>query len=223
MWRGSLMSAGIRTALESGISGGLQEPGTAGSSAVFDRLAVQVDPLDIGAEDLEGLGDLLPPVRRGTSVTWWESGSAETPSEPETFTEYTLDSEDTSVSSTRASTSATGTTGSVSRLSRRSARGFNVVVRGGRSPHSLLHGAAPHGYRGRSVTRRERQNPGAANRHRHPTHTPSRRPETPTRRALATVQRGASMFSAGSIGGIIVPRLGFHEIGRVREEPAEGG
>eukprot|EP00928_Gymnodinium_smaydae_P021640 TRINITY_DN18467_c0_g1_i1.p1 TRINITY_DN18467_c0_g1~~TRINITY_DN18467_c0_g1_i1.p1 ORF type:complete len:214 (+),score=21.50 TRINITY_DN18467_c0_g1_i1:91-732(+) len=147
--------------------------------------------------------------RRATSVMWRE-GSA-TVSEPET---YTLDSEDTSLSSTRASTSATTGTvpGSAVRLGRRTTRGFSVVVRGGSSPHALFN----RGYRGRSVTRRERQGSrGAAMRHRHPTHTPSRRLESPLRRVPTAALHRA-------VPTRMVPFIGFHQIGRVREEQVEG-
>jgi len=126
--------------------------------------------LDLGGEALEGLGELLPPPgRRGTSVTWWER-STDPMSDPETFTEHTLDSEDGSLTSTRASTNMAATS-TTSRPSQRSLRSFSMVVRGSRSPQSLLRGLAPHGYRGRSVSRSS-----AALRHRHPTHTPSRGP-----------------------------------------------
>eukprot|EP00927_Polykrikos_kofoidii_P062440 TRINITY_DN57255_c0_g1_i1.p1 TRINITY_DN57255_c0_g1~~TRINITY_DN57255_c0_g1_i1.p1 ORF type:complete len:208 (-),score=24.78 TRINITY_DN57255_c0_g1_i1:83-706(-) len=173
---------------------------------------------EFGGVGIEGVGALLPwasgtPMRRATSVTWWGSSTADTHSESEA---YTRDSEDTSLSSTRASTSAATTgPGSNSRLGRRSTRGFSVVIRGARSPNVLIHGLAEHGYRGRSVTRREHQNPGAALRHRHPTHTPSRRPDTPTRRAIAAALRR-------DFPSLIVPYIGLHAIGRVREEQAEG-
>lgn len=203
-----------------------------------------VEPMDAGGEALEGLGELRGDSgawRRVASFSWWETGSvAETLSEPETynsFTEYALDSEDTSVSSTRCSTSNTGTTpgGSVSRLGRRSQRGFSVVVRGERSPHSVGR-STQLGYRGRSMTRRERggRSAGAAMRHRHPTHTPTRRPETPTRfLALGAGRPRTGTFRGGTYGGVY-RRAGSHvgtasrgsagdirEIGQLREEPAE--
>lgn len=148
----------------------------------------------------------------------WESNSqiSETLSEPDTFTEYTLDSEDTSVSSTRASTSATGTTGSVPR---RAVRALSAVVRGGRSP-SLLHGAPP-GYRGRSVTRRERHVPGAALRHRRPTHTPNgRRGMTPPR--TLSGPRLQRLQSHSAMAGSTFAGFLAHEITRVGEEQVEG-
>mmetsp|Transcript_70877 Transcript_70877/g.196916 ORF Transcript_70877/g.196916 Transcript_70877/m.196916 type:complete len:223 (-) Transcript_70877:140-808(-) len=220
MWVASL--PGVATPYED------EDERGAASGATHDEVAATAEAAsDYGgeafeaAEAAEELGELFRvgatmPGRRGTSLTWWESNTpTETFSEPDT---YTIDSEqDTSVSSTRASTSATtGTTGgSASRLGRRSTRGFSVMIRGARSPGALLHGLAPHGYRGRSVTRRERRNPGAAMRHRHPTHTPSRRADTPTRRAVAAAHRLG-------VPSRVVPYLGFHEIGRVREEQAEG-
>jgi len=155
-------------------------------------------------EALEDIGELLqaaPPLhhhpRRGTSVGWWEATTNETLSEPDTFTEHTLDSADTSVSSTRASTSAaTGGTGSQSRVGRGSRRGFSVMVRGGRSPNA-------HGYRGRSVTRREgRGGPGAALRHRHPTHTPSRGP-------TARGGLGGLETALGATGLVVPAQLGI--------------
>lgn len=228
--------------------------GASAAAAAADALA-----LDLGGEEaLEGLAELRPPprrgvsdlqhlqlqsgmMRRGTSVAWWESstaGTAETNSDPETFIEhdpYALDSEDTSVSSTRASTSATGTTGSASRLGRAATRGFSAVgVRGERSPHSLaarlLRGAAPHGYRGRSVTRRGGRTPGAAMRHRRPTHTPSRSGrdtaaadlpmdlDTPGRLRLPA-PRSHQGRASGSMSSL---RLGYvHTFGHLYEEPAE--
>eukprot|EP00927_Polykrikos_kofoidii_P009279 TRINITY_DN13865_c0_g1_i1.p1 TRINITY_DN13865_c0_g1~~TRINITY_DN13865_c0_g1_i1.p1 ORF type:complete len:202 (-),score=13.79 TRINITY_DN13865_c0_g1_i1:89-694(-) len=166
---------------------------------------------EFGGVGIEGVRELLPwaggtPLRRAASETWFGASTADTHSESEG---YTMESEDTSLSSTRASTSATTGPSSVSHLGRRSTRGFSVVVRGTRSPSVLMHGLAR--YRGRSVTRREHQNPGAALRHRHPTHTPSRRPDTPTRRAIAAAHRL-------DLPSHIVPYIGFHEIGRVREE-----
>jgi len=184
--------------------------------------------VDLGGEAQEGLGELRPNPpqrRRGISVTWWEDSTAETLSEPDTYTEPTLDSEDGSLSSTRASTSA-ATTGTTSRPSQRSSmRSFSVVVRGGRSPNSLLRGLAHTGYRGRSVTRRERRMPNAALRHRHPTHTPSRGP----------ARRGPVLADVHPVGaepavllrhrfGAPLAHVGFHHrIGRVREDQAEGG
>jgi len=191
------------------------------------------DALEVGGEALEPLGELPTPV------TWWETNAAETLSEPDTFTEYTLDSEDTSVSITRAPTNMTEGSGSASRISRGSRRGFSVGVRGARSPV---------GYRGRSVTRRERQMPGAALRHRHPTHTPSREPNPrgglaqvlgptgfniPAHLGVLGVAAGSGARIAGHAHHVVametqasifsVPhRRGFHQIvGRVREEPAE--
>merc|ERR1719401_2927291 len=120
---------------------------------------------EVEAEAFEELGELRA-TRRGPSVTWWESSTAETLSEPEILAEYMFDSEDTSVSSTRASTNATSTTGGISRLSRgRGPLAGYVVFRGARSPHDAP-ARGRHGYRGRSVTRRERSLPGAAMRHR---------------------------------------------------------
>mmetsp|Transcript_137492 Transcript_137492/g.343023 ORF Transcript_137492/g.343023 Transcript_137492/m.343023 type:complete len:296 (-) Transcript_137492:74-961(-) len=200
------------------------------------------DALEVGGEAFEALGELLYAAgpadhNHATPVTWWESSATETLSEPDTFTEYTLDSEDTSVSSTRAPTNATEGSGSASRISRGSRRGFSVGVRGARSPV---------GYRGRSVTRRERQVGGAALRHRHPTHTPSRGPNPrggltqvlgpagfniPAHLGVLGVATGSSGRVAGH-GHLIEPqasrfsvphRRGFHQIGRVREEPAEVG
>jgi len=162
------------------------------------------EALDVGGEALEGLGELPRAARRGPSVAWWESSTTETLSEPELFAEYILDSADTSVSSTRASTN-TRTTGSISRLSRGRMSGY-VVIRGAhRSPSALFEGAARRGYRGRSVTRRERSLPSAAMRHRHPTHTPNRR--------IFAAQRLGMPFDAGGTVSL------FHEIGRVGEEP----
>mmetsp|Transcript_36222 Transcript_36222/g.84257 ORF Transcript_36222/g.84257 Transcript_36222/m.84257 type:complete len:239 (-) Transcript_36222:163-879(-) len=183
---------------------------------------------EFGGEALEGLGELRAPPRqrrRGTSVTWWEDDTAETLSEPDTYTEHTLDSEDGSLSSTRASTSA-ATTGTTSRPSQRSMRSFSVMVRGGRSPHSLLHGLAPHGFRGRSVTRRERRMPSAALRHRHPTHTPSR---GPARRSPTLMDTGAPIDAEPAAllrhrFGAPRAHVGFHHrISRVREDQAESG
>jgi len=202
------------------------------------------DAMELGGEALEGLGELMyavPSHQRQTSVTWWEdtagTGAGGTPlSEQESFTEYTLDSADTSVSSTRAPTASVdlcSQSGSASRISRGSRRGFSVVVRGARSPA---------GYRGRSVTRGERQMPGAALRHRHPTLTPSR---GPLRGSLAQVlgpafgvlPNGQILRHAGRRSATTVAwsplmdqhvtqsgsplHLGFHQIGRVREDPAE--
>eukprot|EP00931_Biecheleriopsis_adriatica_P105946 TRINITY_DN80466_c0_g1_i1.p1 TRINITY_DN80466_c0_g1~~TRINITY_DN80466_c0_g1_i1.p1 ORF type:complete len:203 (+),score=24.26 TRINITY_DN80466_c0_g1_i1:75-683(+) len=195
------------------------------------------EALELGGEALEGLAELPRGLRRlplpltllqplaplpgasavaslgedggrlrAASASWGESFSADGQSEPDNFTEYTLDSQDTSVSSTRASTSATQ--GSNSRLSRTSTRGFSVVVRGGRSPQALLRGFSTAGYRGRSVTRNERQNPGAAMRHRHPTHTPSRGPNS------RRFPDAAALMQAAAEG----TRLLQHQIGRVHEE-----
>ncbi|CAK9032757.1 unnamed protein product [Durusdinium trenchii] len=142
---------------------------------------------------------------RTASAPWWEAlsdGSNEWSMDE--FTEYTLDSQaDTSVSSTRASTSAT--TGS---NPRQQAAGFIPGIRGGAgSPHTFLRGWTNTGYRGRSVTRRESQSSGAAMRHRHPTHTPSRPPNP--RRILGTAaQSGTSHLHL----------YHFRPIGRVREE-----
>lgn len=176
---------------------------------------VQLD----GGEAMEGRH--LPTLgfhERYERLDWqrWESNSqiSETLSEPDTFTEYTLDSEDTSVSSTRASTSATGTTSSVPR---RAVRALSAVVRGGRSP-SLLHGAPP-GYRGRSVTRRERHVPGAALRHRRPTHTPSRRMTPPRTLSGPRLQR---LQSHSAMAGSTFAGFLAHEITRVGEEQVEG-
>lgn len=179
-----------------------------------------MEAVDSGGEGIEEPGELRI-VRRATSVTWWENSTAETWSDPETFTEYTLDSADTSVSSTRASTNATGEAGSLTRLGRRSTRGFSVVVRGERSPHGLFHGAAPPGYRGRSLTRRGGRTLGAAMRHRRPTHTPSRdgRADTPP-----NVRARSTAVLLATHRGVAAPRLGrFREIARVREEAAEAG
>mmetsp|Transcript_29183 Transcript_29183/g.67178 ORF Transcript_29183/g.67178 Transcript_29183/m.67178 type:complete len:207 (+) Transcript_29183:95-715(+) len=112
---------------------------------------------------MHNIPDLVGSRRRASSVFWLEATATDAFPEHDTFTEYTLSGEDTSVSSTRASTCATGT-GS------RQSRAWSVVVRGAR-----MNSGSRVGYRGRSVTRRERHNPGAANRHRHPTHTPSLR------------------------------------------------
>jgi len=179
---------------------------------------------DFGGEALEGLGELRDPAprRRGISVTWWEDSTAETLSEPDTYTEPTLDSEDGSLTSTRASDSV-GTTGTTSRPSQRSSmRSFSVVVRGSRSPHSLLRGLAPHGFRGRSVTRRERRMPSAALRHRHPTHTPSR---GPARRSPALAVQPVEVEPSALLRhhfGAPLAHVGFHRISRVREDQAEG-
>jgi len=194
---------------------------------------MRIEALDLGMEALEGLdelqqlgdpyshwggvgGLLYREPRRATSVTWWASDS-ETVSEPETFTEYTLDSEDTSVSSTRASTSATGTAASGS-ITRRG--GFSVVVRGARSPHTRFGDHRHGGFRGRSMTRRERRTDGtAAMRHRHPTHTPSRGPNP--RRAPEPLMM-MMMAHHRHPRHPIVPHHRT-QIGRVREEAAEGG
>lgn len=217
---------GDRDASEAAAAGGL-EP-AAGLSHTEIPVAPNALPaallpgeaFDLGIEALEVLGELpYRDPRRATSVTWWES-DPETLSEPDTFTEYALDSEDTSVSSTRASTSATNTaSGSLTRLSQRSSvRGFSVVVRGARSPHGRFRGAASHGYRGRSVTRRERgASRTAALRHRHPTHTPSRGPNP--RRAPEPLM----MMLMANHRHLIAPPHRIHQIGRVREEAAEGG
>mmetsp|Transcript_110957 Transcript_110957/g.237108 ORF Transcript_110957/g.237108 Transcript_110957/m.237108 type:complete len:235 (+) Transcript_110957:91-795(+) len=178
---------------------------------VEEALDLEPQLLDFGVER----ADYAP--RRGTSVAWWESSTAGTLSEPDTYTEYTLDAEDTSVSSTRASTScATTGTGSV-RPSRRSARGFSVVVRGERSPAGLLREYG-HGYRGRSVTRHERRMPSAAMRHRHPTHTPSR---GPARRAPSPTSFHRFDVQTAGLGPLGLHTI--HTIGRVREEMAGEG
>lgn len=192
--------------------------------------------LDLGGDTFEGIGELRPPPRRGTSVAWWESSTTETISDPETFIEYDpyeLGSEDTSVSSTRASTSATGTTNSASRLGRAATRGFSAVgVRGERSPNTLaaalLRGGNPHGYRGRSVTRRGGRTPGAAMRHRRPTHTPSRsgRDNAAADLQMDTPDRWrppAPRPNPSRVGGpSLASRTGYlHAIGRVYEEPAD--
>mmetsp|Transcript_47935 Transcript_47935/g.137628 ORF Transcript_47935/g.137628 Transcript_47935/m.137628 type:complete len:307 (-) Transcript_47935:82-1002(-) len=228
-------------------------PGTVGPARPLPSLppaaaaaaAAAVEALGrLRGEALEGIGELLaaaPQRRRATSVTWWRAPSAaETWSD--TFTEYTLDSEDTSVSSTRAGSGAGMTEGSGSRMSRGSRRGFSVVVRGARSP-------AGGGYRGRSVTRRERQVGGAALRHRHPTHTPSRGPnprgslaqllQAPLDFSMPAPLNGGgargrahtgSLGSAGALGGhhlhhhhhLRMSPLA-HRIGQLREDPAEAG
>merc|ERR1719183_1500015 len=111
-----------------------------------------------------------------------------------------FDTDDTSdVSSTRASTNATS---SISRLSRGRGAMAGYVYRGTRSPAAL-----GRGYRGRSVTRRERSLPGAAMRHRHPTHTPNRR--------LISVSTAALAAAAERMGVLL------HDIGHVGEEHAE--
>lgn len=174
-----------------------------------------------GVEAMEVPHQLAPRLvapRLDERLDWqrWESNSqiSETLSEPDTFTEYTLDSEDTSVSSTRASTSATGTTGSVPR--RAVVRALSAVVRGSRSP-SLI--GAPPGYRGRSVTRRERHVPGAALRHRRPTHTPSRRMTPPRTLSGPRLQR---LQSHSAMAGSTFAGFLAHEITRVGEEQVEG-
>lgn len=263
-------------------------PSAAAAEVAAAAAAAAVDALGefgggIAAARLPGLGELLrmqfgrieaeaPPQhqpRRATSVGFLGSPTNDTFSEPDTFTEHTLGSADTSVSSTRAGTSAfTGDSGS--RQGRGSRRGFSVGFRAGRSPNA-------HGYRGRSVTRREgRGGPGAALRHRHPTHTPSRGPTArgglgglgtalgttglavpsnlggyrdhsmrlgalalgPLSLASAAhgVGRGtaAAAFALGhhsvgrdqeaSTSRLVGPhRMVFHQIGRVREDPAESG
>lgn len=189
----------------------------------------QQEAVDIGGEGeaFEVLGELRA-TRRGPSVTWWESSTAETLSEPEILAEYMFDSlsEDTSLSSTRASTNGTGTTGSFSRVAR--GRGVSAYVI--RSPHSSLDGRGRLAYRGRSVTRRERSLPGAANRNRHPTHTPSRgvsRRAAPSRLHRTAALNAATAVAAhrlSRLGLQQVPHGGFHELGRaIGEEPAEGG
>eukprot|EP00435_Cladocopium_sp_Y103_P010706 s1292_g2.t1 len=142
---------------------------------------------------------------RAASAPWWEASDTVSDGSNEwsvdEFTEYTMDSHPDEVSvSTQASTRAT--TGSNSRHQ----PGFMAGgLRGARSPHTLLRGWSNTGYRGRSVTRRESQSSGAAMRHRHPTHTPSRGPNP--RRFLDT-----TLAHQG------VGRLHFRPIGRVREE-----
>mmetsp|Transcript_115178 Transcript_115178/g.273794 ORF Transcript_115178/g.273794 Transcript_115178/m.273794 type:complete len:188 (+) Transcript_115178:73-636(+) len=187
---------------------------------------MEQEVLESASEALEGVAELprgsrryplqrfLPPLPgpdmvesvdegssiRTASVPWWESlsdGSNEWSMDD--FTEYTLESQDTSVSSTRASNAT-----SSSRLSRPTARSFSVVVRGARSPQTLLRGWTNTGYRGRSVTRRESQHSGSSMRHRHPTHTPSRGPNP--RRFGTTAQVSFDTH------------LHFRPIGRVREE-----
>ncbi|CAL1148182.1 unnamed protein product [Cladocopium goreaui] len=142
---------------------------------------------------------------RAASAPWWEASDTVSDGSNEwsvdEFTEYTMDSHHDEVSvSTQASTRAT--TGSNSRHQ----PGFmGGGLRGARSPHTLLRGWSNTGYRGRSVTRRESQSSGAAMRHRHPTHTPSRGPNP--RRFLDT-----ALAHQG------VGHLHFRPIGRVREE-----
>mmetsp|Transcript_103951 Transcript_103951/g.180627 ORF Transcript_103951/g.180627 Transcript_103951/m.180627 type:complete len:209 (-) Transcript_103951:147-773(-) len=193
----------------------------------------QQEAVDIGGEGeaFEVLGELRA-TRRGPSVTWWESSTTETLSDPEILAEYMFDSlsEDTSVSSTRCSTNGTGTTGSFSRVARGRGVSAYVIYHGTRSPHSSLDGRGRLAYRGRSVTRRERSLPGAANRHRHPTHTPSR---GVSRRAVhSRLHRTAALNAATAVAAHRLSRLGlqqvphggFHELGRaIGEEPAEGG
>lgn len=155
------------------------------------------------AEEIEVLGELrvLRAMQRGSSVTWWESSTTGTLSEPDFLAEYMFDSEDTSVSSTRASTNATS---SISRLSRGRGAMAGYVYRGAGSPLGL-----GRGYRGRSVTRRERSLPGAAMRHRHPTHTPNRRPM-----AVSTV----ALAAAAERMGVLLDRF---TVGSVSEGEAE--
>lgn len=141
--------------------------------AVAERLGMETEPRSL---------EILPehvPVRHHS---WDHPATVESfsVSEPDTFAEYNLDSQDTSVSSTRCSTSATGTVtpswaGSAPRRSRAAVRAWSASAR---SPSFLLRGP-----RGRSVTRRERHGaaPPAALRHRRPTHTPTGRRLTPPR------------------------------------------
>merc|ERR1712129_83186 len=98
---------------------------------------------------------------------------------------------------------------------------FQHGCSGSRSPQSLLRGLAPHGYRGRSVSRSS-----AALRHRHPTHTPSRGParRIPAVAALTAatppldVRRDALLLRQRG-----TPHTAPHRIiGRVREDQVEG-
>mmetsp|Transcript_92528 Transcript_92528/g.193449 ORF Transcript_92528/g.193449 Transcript_92528/m.193449 type:complete len:207 (-) Transcript_92528:388-1008(-) len=160
------------------------------------------------------------PRRRATSVSWWRASSltqASTWSDCFTDTTFdTLDTEDSSVNSTRASLTMTES-------SRGSRRGFSVMVRGARSPNS-------HRYRGRSVTRRGRQMSGAALRHRHPTHTPSRGPTG--LRPSAGLARSALHLN-GHVRSLLhtmppmdLARFGQTPhviVGQVREDDAEAG
>lgn len=135
-------------------------------------------------------------------------------SEPDTFTEITLDSQDTSVSSTRCSTSATGTltpswAGSAPRRSRAAVRAWSASTR---SPSFLLRGP-----RGRSVTRRERHGaaPPAALRHRRPTHTPTGRRMTPPRTLSGP---RTHQFQEGAFAGTFAAFLAHENLTRVGEE-----
>mmetsp|Transcript_58083 Transcript_58083/g.138173 ORF Transcript_58083/g.138173 Transcript_58083/m.138173 type:complete len:213 (+) Transcript_58083:97-735(+) len=148
--------------------------------------------------------DLGSSRRRAASVSWWETSATDTWNEHDTFTEYTLSEGggDTSVSSTRASTTATAT-GS------RQSRAWSVVVRGAR-----VQSGPRVGYRGRSVTRRDRHDTGAALRHRHPTHTPSVR-----RRAVGVVASQTRHAPHPTLSA--VPFLESHEIPLIGEERIE--
>eukprot|EP00747_Dinoflagellata_sp_TGD_P050804 gnl/TRDRNA2_/TRDRNA2_146977_c0_seq2.p1 gnl/TRDRNA2_/TRDRNA2_146977_c0~~gnl/TRDRNA2_/TRDRNA2_146977_c0_seq2.p1 ORF type:complete len:234 (+),score=20.67 gnl/TRDRNA2_/TRDRNA2_146977_c0_seq2:117-818(+) len=150
-----------------------------GDAAVFDGRVGE-----LGTDVVDVLRELPPaPLRRATSAAWWESSTGTPTSEPGTWTEYTLDSEDTSVSSTRASTTATG---SVPR------QPVGVMIREGRGRTSFP------GYRGRSVTRRRGLSAGrlgAALRQRHPTHTPNRR-----LLSLGAANRHPSYHEIGRVG-----------------------
>lgn len=166
------------------------------------------EAVNLDSEALEGLGELrqlggFRAYRRASSVgleqlgtLWWETDTTETASDTMN-SEYTLDSEDTSVSSTRCSTNYTESISENIRLRHRGARSPSITM-------------AMRGPRGRSMTRRTQQGPGAALRHRHPTHTPSR-----------MSRRGAAL------GGHhrAAPPGGLAEVGGVGEELAgvEGG